>query len=90
MSKSGQRGKNMMPPQKSGRLARLYDQHDHSPQRSEFTQVAYPLLRTFSVEQDGVRCAQLCHACGQIGLRSKLRCVYIDRAESREDVADGA
>ena len=27
--------------------------------------------------------------CGLIGLRSKLRCVYIDRAESREDVADG-
>jgi hypothetical protein len=27
--------------------------------------------------------------CGLMALRSKLRCVYIDRAESREDVADG-
>ena len=28
-------------------------------------------------------------SCGLIGLRRKLRCVYIERAESREDVADG-
>jgi len=48
--KSGQLGKTMRPAQKTSRFARLYDQHDHSPQRSEFTQVAYPLLRTFSVE----------------------------------------
>ena len=27
--------------------------------------------------------------CGLMALRSKLRCVYIDRGESREDVADG-
>jgi len=48
--KSGQLGKTMRLAQKTSRFARLYDQHDHSPQRSEFTQVAYPLLRVFSVE----------------------------------------
>ena len=48
--KSGQLGKIMRPAQKTSRFARLYDQHDHNPQRSEFTQVAYPLLRAFTVE----------------------------------------
>jgi hypothetical protein len=43
-------GKTMRPVQKTSQFARLYDQHDHSQQRSEFTQVAYPLLRTFSAE----------------------------------------
>jgi hypothetical protein len=43
-------GKTMRLVQKTSQFARLYDQHDHSPQRSEFTQVAYPLLRVFSVE----------------------------------------
>ncbi len=40
----------MRPVQKTSQFARLCDQHDHSSQRSEFTQVAYPLLRTFSAE----------------------------------------
>jgi hypothetical protein len=46
-------------------------------------------LRTFPPSRTEYVARNSALRCERIALRSKLRCVYIDRAESREDVADG-
>jgi hypothetical protein len=87
--KSGQLGKTMRPVQKTSRFARLYDQNDHSPQQSESHKSHTRYCGHFRSSRTGYVARNSAISCGLIGLRRKLRCVYIERAESREDVADG-
>ncbi len=89
MRKSGQLGKTMRPSQKTSRFARLYDQHDHSPQEANSHKSPTHCCGHLRSSRTEYVARNSAISCGLIALRSELRCVYIDRAQSREDVADG-